>query len=409
MRKLVIACALAFGVMGCATVPSLDASPEDVADRIASDAVAYNEAYGRAIADQVLLNVLRARDRLPLYHLSMSGITEASNRGTQSTAEIGSIGLGAGGATPWATGGLSQQYTATTQPGYSLNPFGSNEQMRARQFQQAPASVFQHYWENNWPIEILFYVMVERLDVEPVDPRRPPDPAPPPVINNNSGAFRGDCGARVERMTGESEAARIRNALVSRCNFLWFSRELTDSGSRPTLDRITTGCAQPEAATEPRRTCAVRFAHNGSWYRVQLRAMDDMIYFVGSILRDIDDGADEARQPMTARVHIRPADVVAADGELTRNIARSAVLFRIVELGRGSEATFAAEVDYRGVRYAAGPPAHVICVGVTRCAGREGPHNDASARVLSLLTQLVILSQSEEAQLAPRFFGPSQR
>ena len=133
--------------------------------------------------------------------------------------------------------------------------------------------------------------------------------------------------------------------------------------------------------------------------------MDDMIYFVGSLLRDVDDGVvhEEPFEPLTARVNIRPTDVFPADGESWRDLQRTAPLFRVTEVrrGRGNDA-YAAEVSYRGVRYAAGPPNGAACVGIARCANREGPHNDASARVLSLLTQLVILSQSEAAQLAPR-------
>jgi len=410
MRKLLLAWTLTAALTGCATVHSLDATPDEVADRIAGDAVAYNEAYGRAIADQVLLNVLRARDRLPLYHLSMSGITEGSQLQSTTTAGLGSVGLGAGGGTPWAVGSLQQQQQDTTKPTYSLNPFGSSgNDIRARQFQQASAEIFRSYWENGWPIEILFSVMVEGLDETAIPPtstgrrtRRAPQPQARAIFNGG-GAYRGDCGQRVLPLLPSDAGAAARASMIRRCEFLWLTRELADAaGPRPPLRALTDTCAQPPTP-QPQRICAVQFDHGGKRYTLQLRAMDDMIYFVGSLLREIDDGRPSTVPTLTARVNIRPTDVVPADGESFEDIERTATLFRVRQLERGqTREVFAARVRYHGVHYAAGPPSGVVCIGIVHCANRAGPHNDATARVLSLLTQLVILSQSEAAQLAPR-------
>jgi hypothetical protein len=124
-----------------------------------------------------------------------------------------------------------------------------------------------------------------------------------------------------------------------------------------------------------------------------------MIYFVGSLLRERVGGEGP---PMTARVTVRPTDTYPADGEQWSDILRTAPLFRVAEVERSEPGSHAAEVTYRGNRYVAGPVSNLICVGADTCNNRPGPQNDASARVLSLLTQLVIIAQSEEAQLAPR-------
>jgi uncharacterized protein YceK len=409
MRKLVLGCAMAAALMGCATVHDLDAPPEAVADRIAGDAVAYNEAYGRAIADQLLLNVLRARDRLPLYHLSMSGIQEGSQVVSTSTLGIGALGLGTGGRSPWAVGNASQVWTDTTKPGYTLDPFGGTG--RARQFVQASADVFHTYWDNGWPVEILFYVMVERFEVTPVTPPRGPAPVAN-FIGNSSGSYRGDCDQRPEPLPANSDEAAVhaRDAFIDRCEFIWLVREMADAeGRRPQLERLYTGCEQLAPPPAAQQTCAVRFRYGDNWYRVRLRAMDDMIYHIGSILRDVDAVGVSSAGPMTARVNIRPTNVYPSDNETWDAVDRTAPLFRIVAVPARDNSVYAAQVTYRGVRYAAGPPNNVVCVGAQRCATRQGPPSDATARVLSLLTQLTILSQSEGVQLAPRtLVAPAQ-
>jgi hypothetical protein len=196
--KSLWACAFALALAGCASVPTLRGAPEDIANQIGGNAVAYNQAYGRAIADQVLLNVLRARDRLPLYHLSMSGITDTSELQQSGQLQLGSISLGDGNG---GVGQLTGGRTLITKPQYVLNPFSSDpEHPRARQFEPVAYEVFQHFWDNNWPTDVLLLVMVESLIVEP-------ETNPPSVLTNGSAGARGDCG---RRPTAEEERIGTR-------------------------------------------------------------------------------------------------------------------------------------------------------------------------------------------------------
>ena len=73
MRRLA-AFALALLAAGCGTAPSLPFRREALARQISDDAAAFNEAYGRAVTSQILLNILRSRDRLPRHYLSMTGM-----------------------------------------------------------------------------------------------------------------------------------------------------------------------------------------------------------------------------------------------------------------------------------------------------------------------------------------------
>jgi len=87
----------------CATTPAVPFRRESLARQISDDAAAFNEAYARAVSGQILLNVLRGRERLPRHYLSMSGIQDAPSLRFRENAGIGSIPLG-DGASPWGFG-----------------------------------------------------------------------------------------------------------------------------------------------------------------------------------------------------------------------------------------------------------------------------------------------------------------
>jgi hypothetical protein len=389
----------------CASVPALSDGGEVVAGRISSTAVAYNRAYGRAIADQVLLNVLRARDRLPLYHLSMSGITENSELAVQRTMGIGSIPLG-DGSTPWGIGAVQGQRTATTKPTFVLNPFSSDaEHPRARQFEPLSYEVLRHFWDNDWPREILLLVLVD--DLTPLDRRG--RPVQGRRLENNSSDYRGDCQP-------QPATAATSAALRERCGFLWTIQGFNERRLvvTPEQGQRCTDLPSLGEHAPARRRCNVilnvaRIGRNGTGtttarYELSMRAIDDMIYYVGSLLR-VADGAD-----MGTQVYVRPMGVYPRDGEDWNTIQRTANLFRVTRAPsepprpgeRREPGYYAAEVEYRGAHYMAGPANSRMCIGpACQAQPRDPDVNDVSATVLSLLTQIVIISQSEEAQLGP--------
>ncbi|MEZ6023035.1 MAG: hypothetical protein R3C16_06410 [Hyphomonadaceae bacterium] len=65
MKAWVIGLAAAVLVSACASNPQTLTRRETLARQIADDAAAFNEAYGQAVSAQILLNILRSRDRLP--------------------------------------------------------------------------------------------------------------------------------------------------------------------------------------------------------------------------------------------------------------------------------------------------------------------------------------------------------
>ena len=89
-------------------VADLPSQRERLTRQIADDAVGFNEAYGQAVSAQILLNILRSRDRLPRYYLAMTGISDSPSWSTTQSAAIGGIPLGGdisdGGSPPNSSG-----------------------------------------------------------------------------------------------------------------------------------------------------------------------------------------------------------------------------------------------------------------------------------------------------------------
>ncbi len=352
--------ALSLALMGCTTVPTLSGPPERVADRISASAVAYNQAYGRAVADQVLLNVLRARDRMPLFHLSMSGIADNSYVDSSGSTTIGSINLGNGNG---GVGSIQGQRLRRTAPQFSLNPIGPGTKGTSRQFTRNTDVEFTHYWDNDWPRDLLLYLMVDAIVVA-----RGPEAG---TFHNSSVDLARPCPENRPR-------CRFRDVVET------ITREQSpDARPRP--------CAQRDRLNR----CDAEIAIGQVTYELELRALDDIIYYVGSI----------SRLPEEASVMVRPPGVYPLSRTGWESIERTAPLFRIQ---RASESDglgeYAAQVSYRGHNYVAGRANDAVCIVDERSSCQELRARgavDASSSVLSLLTQMVVISQNESAQLAP--------
>jgi hypothetical protein len=355
------ACALAACLCGCVTVPTLYGSPEDIAERIGGNAVAYNQSYGRAIANQVLLNTLRARDRLPLYHLSMSGITDGSYTDVTGQAQIGSIGLGQGNAN-WGVGQVQSSRTNRTLPAYTLNPFGGTKDNSgtSRQFAPISSEGFLHYWRADWPRETLLYLMVDSATdvMETGRVRYANSPSNMHVCNSEEGARY--------------------------CSFIDIVRHIAEQ------EVIGfSACAAPANNSNRDDDCGLIVTIQDATYELEFRAVDDMIYYVGSTLRP------NAYQPRVRPQGVYPLD--PTDRNAWQIVDRSTPLFQVsTSPGRHNQGDYAAEISYRGERHVAGPANSNDCPMRTASdCEAERRAGDVSANVLSLLTRLVIMSQSQ--------------
>ena len=131
---------------------------------IAWHAVDFNRAVATSETQTLLLNILRARDRLPPYYTSMSQV-----RGSVSGSLQSALSLPFGGD---ATNVFGETVTTSvsSRPTFDLNVLDSEEFVRGITT-PVPLSLLQFYWDQRWPRDVLLYLMVSSVRIEAKDRR----------------------------------------------------------------------------------------------------------------------------------------------------------------------------------------------------------------------------------------------
>lgn len=365
---------------GCAFGGGEERRRERLVRNLADDAAAFNEAYAQAMTGQLLLNILRARDRLPTQYLAMSSIQDAPTITSSQSFTLGSLSLGDIGS-PWGVGEASIGREVERHPSYSLGPFASDD-LRRVVFEPTEPAVFAEYWNAGWPKELLLLLMADRV-------------------------------ARIDHAAGNAltEFANEGDHLRDNC-------EVTVEGGGCAYVQLVRGLAQelhgrtPDRATDMSGVCGFVAAYDPTRpqprrsgqecdrvarvlvgdveYAIFLRSLDDIVYYLGELLRGESDGA---RGALEAPIRIGSAGIDEG--------GRGVPLFRIV---RGeARGRFAASVNYDGQRYNAGPAVARACAR----AVEDGPcrddaeRGDRSSQVLALLSQLLLRNQSDRSVPPP--------
>lgn len=376
-----LALVLAAAVLaGCALGDAGQRRRERLVRDLADDAAAFNEAYAQAMTGQLLLNVLRARDRLPTQYLAMSSIQDAPTITSSQSFSLGSLNFGDIGS-PWGVGGVSVGREIERHPSYSLGPFAA-EDLRRVVFDPIDPAVFAEYWNAGWPKDLLLLLLSDR--VARIDHAAAP-------------------GARLTEYVNDAEdlGNDCQGPPEGGCAYVQLARELARELRRRPPDRATDlsgvcGLAaaydpaqpQPRRANAPECDRAARVLIGDVEYVVFLRSLDDVIYYLGELLRD-----DGAGRELEAPIRVGSAGI---DGG-----GRGVPLFRIVT-GEKRE-RFAATVIYDGVRHNAGPAVSRSCAspsdgGLCRDDADSG---DRSSQVLALLIQLLLRNQSDASVPPP--------
>lgn len=384
MKRIIGSIAALAALAGCATAPGTLDRREQLSRQIADDAASFNDAYGQAVTGQILLNILRGRDRLPRHYLSMTGISDAPSVRRSQSLGIGSIPLGEGGS-PWGFGNVGVERETETQPSYAVQPF-SAETLTRTAFEPTAPYVFAHYWASGWPRDILLLLMVERIEKVGADGART-------SFTNEANEIFENCAPSVE--TGGCAFVRELRS---------FMTEIAAASPTPETARGDAVCGLVEAygparavrAAAPAESalCDPVFVVGGSRITLKLRSLDDVVYYVGELMRA---GAMQSApgKPIEAQVLVRAAGL--------RGGGRGVPLFRILPADSANTGIYAASVDYGGARYSAGPAIGRSC-GEARAEGPcidDAEHGDRSSSVLSLIAELLALNQSPDAIRAP--------
>lgn len=370
----------------CASGADLPSRSENLTRQIADDAAAFNEAYGQAVSGQILLNILRSRDRLPRYYLAMTGISDSPSWRYQQGGGIGGIPLGNIGS-PWGIAGASVERETERRPGYAVQPFDAETLTRAA-FVPTTNEVFNHYWRSGWPRDVLLLLMVESIEQT--------DAAGHTIVfTNEANTIFNDCPERVET-EGCAFVREVREFMST------LAEPPAASAFEPAQGRAICGLIEAFSPTTPVRRgatpegqdCAPVFVVGESTLRLRLRSLDDMIYYVGELLRA---GGMRAAPGETIEAQV----TVHAAG--LRGGGAGVPLFRLTPARGAHDGVYAAQVVYGGERYLAGPANGRSCGEATPdgpCAD-TAEAGDRSSSVLSLIAEILALNQTPDAIRAP--------
>jgi hypothetical protein len=135
---------------------------------ISASAVADNLAVEKAQNEVLLLNILRAQEHLPMYLTGISKITGSikAEAALNPTAPFGSV---TGGATAIEAGTRAHYMAAATatynwNPSFDVNVLDTNEFMRGF-MSQVSGDTFAYYWNQDYPPELLFHLLVQKIQV----------------------------------------------------------------------------------------------------------------------------------------------------------------------------------------------------------------------------------------------------
>jgi hypothetical protein len=437
MRKSLVAWVVClFMIAGCTIGPVLPNQRGMLTNQIAGDALTFNEVYSDAVAGQILMNILRARDRLPRQYMTISGFADKPTLSIEERAGLGGVNLGDIGS-PWAVGELGRSRTTSTEPAFSVEPFTADA-FSAIVLEPVKTTPFIYYWRNGWSRELLLYLLVERMEVRPLgsqnitasylndgvtisDGCRAPDEsegcAYKFAVENLIHAIGRRNPDVLALQSSTDEAAIPPPQSVNNRPIHWICGLVEVYGARgeqiaalrplPQLPDDATLAQRIEARR--RENCAPRLVVDGMEYTLRLRSLDDAVYYLGELLRDQNAAnADPGANPIRSRLSIPVAGMQAPrDDDPNRNAYFTPLFWIIPQDAQEADAAhFAARVRYNGRTYLAG-------AAVSRSCNRQAPDEgacarqsflgDRSAQVLGLFLQLQALNQSAEASSAPDY------
>jgi hypothetical protein len=385
LRALVLIAAAGMVLAACTLNPNGQGARDALINQIADDAVAFNDAYAHAVNAQILLNILRARDRQPRYYLSTTGISDAPFISDDRTLGLSGIGLGNGFAN-WAIGSGSLHRETSRRPSYAVQPLGADTLAKAV-FQPTPHNVFLHYWNSGWPRDMLVLLLVDKITR--VEGGRAFS------FDNEANNVSADCVSAVQ--TSGCAFVREARTLIGAMN--QSAAPLPPNAPCGLIEAYSPVISIPSRPPVAGEACATQFIVGGATYTLSLRSFDDIVYYVGELMRLSYTRGDAVLEA--------PLNVSVAG---LRGGGQGAPLFRILPQGAANEAArgkprqdFAASVQYAGQRYFAGQAVGRACADAAPdgLCKDDASNGDRSSSVLSLLAELLALNQSPDSIRAP--------
>ena len=147
--------------LACVLTAGLLAASCSLANRISDDSVDYNLALENAANRSILSNVLRAKDRKRLHFTALSQI-RGQLKFQAETSTSATIPFGGGSDDKYVLS-PSAGVTYSTSPSFDVAVLDSQKFMRGI-LSPVKMEVFDHYWEQGWPREILLHMFIHRIE-----------------------------------------------------------------------------------------------------------------------------------------------------------------------------------------------------------------------------------------------------
>ncbi len=371
---------------------------EALARRIADDAIAYNDAYSGAINGQILLNILRAYNRQPRQYMSMTGFENSAPDTRQITLGLSGLPLGELGQ-EWGVGSLGSESTSQVEPKYTVSPFDA-ARFADIVYRPTSSEVFRYYWQT-WNRDMILMLMVDRMTVRRAG-------AAPVTFHNSAATIVNNCPTEIvfqpqDGCTFVRNVTLLVQAIADRQPEPPVAGEICPPvavyGNRSPPPRPRPSRRAMPQADNDEAGCHLTIVVDNVSYTLAVRSLDDMIYYLGELLR-YEGSHDNLPDRLETRLRVR-----APGSPSEPEAVRAAPLFQIRRADRVTERNFAATASYAGGRFSAGAPEAFFCDRRNPNRRQDDvchdPNPDRSGSVLELLVGVLARNQSAAAVQAP--------
>ena len=372
MWKACLAMSLAGFLAGCVMLPK---------ERIASSTTDYNLVVEKVQNEMLLLNIVRASKRRPMYFTGFNLLRGSLSYNFQTgdiSIPFGKIGSGLDGAYS-----IAPSVSYSTSPSFDLMVWDTKEFTAGIMTPVTMDTVYYYLVKLGWPKEMLLHLLVERIE-----------------LYSNGEKLDGYENDPENREKFEEFQAKLRD--LSKCKFVGLERsepigpklqagnihdlqqllEIHKAGL--TLDSVIEGDNEwyqlSSKKTDYFYSCSAENKSEGNTYRIAdgkgqnlqrddvqqeyrifLRSPEGILYYLGEILRS---EVDKGYVPMIEVCESRPP-----------------VPLFVVKKSSGNDSFSVVTVDYEGSKYSI--PGHLATDRDNGCS------EDRSMQVLTFVSQLI--------------------
>jgi hypothetical protein len=363
---------LAGFLTGC-TIPA----KEDVA----RSTTEFNLVAEKAGNEMLLLNIIRASKRRPMYFTSIDSLRRSMNfeYGTGGVSiPFGRIGEG-----------LNGSYSISPSAGFKNNPILDVSLLDTKEFTNGimtpvPIETIEYYWSQGWYPEILLHLFIRRIEIG-----NPDDP------NNVYLNYPGNCKEfkrfQKQIQNWEWDIEKDKDKAIGKF-------DANDVSKLKNLMEVQKAGLKLNPEPVKGDTTKLQFSHvkyvftrkkgketqtlDGSDGKIYLRSPEAILYYLGEILRD-----EMRRDPNGVKDPNDIAPMISAGIGGCKKIKNR--LFYAREVKDGNDGPFCVSVDYDKTTY-----------GIPQTPDtKDGCCEDRSMHVLSLVSLLI--GQQKKSELVP--------